>query len=319
MVAAPISFRCNLMIGGVPDCPTVTRDMGLCRIAARLVKSRSTEPFDGSRHRGIQINRNEPWAKCLPHCQFSTSLLSLSISKQGYPPSTSRLLRLSREIRKTKQLKMIPPPSLQPPLWPLLLTPLLTHAATSPHLHLHHQRKTPQCYYPSGDPSDDVPCDPTAEVSMCCANANACLSNGLCRTSGTDATHGISFARGTCTDSSWMSLVCPWRCRVSKFAPLLVVWVFPHPPLTSARLGRSERVGVRFRHWRRAGVGVRRQPGVRGARGVLLRVGGRGHAVLPDGACHVLAAGGYHRERADGPDAGRGPGSDVGREGDGFG
>ncbi|KAK3898019.1 hypothetical protein C8A05DRAFT_47545 [Staphylotrichum tortipilum] len=72
------------------------------------------------------------------------------------------------------------------------------------------------CYFPSGALSPDVPCDPAADVSMCCGSADACLSSGLCRGKDTSATRGTSFARGTCTDKTWGSAICPLRCRVNQ-------------------------------------------------------------------------------------------------------
>ena len=85
-------------------------------------------------------------------------------------------------------------------------------------------RGASQCYYPSGTKSNDVPCDPNAEVSMCCGSVDACLSSGLCRIDGTGASQGISYARGTCTDKTWGSPICPQRCRIS-------VLLFPYPAI----------------------------------------------------------------------------------------
>ncbi|KAK4121163.1 hypothetical protein N657DRAFT_647984 [Parathielavia appendiculata] len=68
-----------------------------------------------------------------------------------------------------------------------------------------------KCYYPGGFESTDIPCDPDAEVSACCANgdskvANACLSNKLCiMPAGT-------IARGGCTDPTFTSPDCPRYC-----------------------------------------------------------------------------------------------------------
>lgn len=72
-----------------------------------------------------------------------------------------------------------------------------------------------QCFYPDGAPSSDVPCDPDAEVSMCCGSASLCLLSGLCRDRSTGPDDGISYARGTCTDQGWASAVCPQQCRIS--------------------------------------------------------------------------------------------------------
>jgi hypothetical protein len=73
----------------------------------------------------------------------------------------------------------------------------------------------PQCFYPDGAPSSDIPCDPDAEVSMCCGSTSLCLSSGLCRDQITGPDDGISYARGTCTDQDWASDVCPQQCRIS--------------------------------------------------------------------------------------------------------
>jgi hypothetical protein len=72
------------------------------------------------------------------------------------------------------------------------------------------------CYYPNGSPSADIPCDSTAPVSMCCGSRSSCLSSGLCLLDGTTAASGISYARGTCTDSTWKSPFCPQHCQLSQ-------------------------------------------------------------------------------------------------------
>ncbi|KAK4184103.1 hypothetical protein QBC35DRAFT_442078 [Podospora australis] len=71
------------------------------------------------------------------------------------------------------------------------------------------------CYFPNGQPSGDVPCDSSAEVSMCCGSRSNCLSSGLCWLDGTTETSGISYARGTCTDPTWKSPHCPQHCQLS--------------------------------------------------------------------------------------------------------
>ncbi|KAL2883234.1 hypothetical protein SGCOL_001426 [Colletotrichum sp. CLE4] len=57
------------------------------------------------------------------------------------------------------------------------------------------------CFFPGGVQSLDVPCDPKAEVSMCCGSVNACLSNGLCKLEDTSNNTGIAYARGTYPDT----------------------------------------------------------------------------------------------------------------------
>ncbi|KAK1595567.1 uncharacterized protein LY79DRAFT_667946 [Colletotrichum navitas] len=68
------------------------------------------------------------------------------------------------------------------------------------------------CFFPGGVQARDVPCDPTAEVSMCCGSVNACLSNGLCKLEETTNNTGVAYARGTCSDPTWQSPVCPQNC-----------------------------------------------------------------------------------------------------------
>lgn len=76
------------------------------------------------------------------------------------------------------------------------------------------------CYYPNGDPSTDEPCDPNALFTQCCGSASNCLSNGLCLVEvnnfvGTE-TVGTQYARGTCTDKTWVSPLCPQKCLVNQ-------------------------------------------------------------------------------------------------------
>ncbi|GKT40553.1 uncharacterized protein ColSpa_00734 [Colletotrichum spaethianum] len=68
------------------------------------------------------------------------------------------------------------------------------------------------CFFPGGIQARDVPCDPKAEVSMCCGSVNACLSNGLCKLDDTSNNTGIAYARGTCSDPTWQSPICPQNC-----------------------------------------------------------------------------------------------------------
>jgi hypothetical protein len=73
------------------------------------------------------------------------------------------------------------------------------------------------CFLPDGSDrnaaagtqaGDYLPCDATAEVSMCCAigregNVDICLPGGLCRSKES----GI-FWRESCTDQAWNSSAC---------------------------------------------------------------------------------------------------------------
>jgi hypothetical protein len=71
------------------------------------------------------------------------------------------------------------------------------------------------CYLPNGDTATDVPCDPSAEHTQCCWSHGACLTNGLCALSATNST-GISYVRGTCTDKTWSSPLCPQQCQLNQ-------------------------------------------------------------------------------------------------------
>ena len=76
------------------------------------------------------------------------------------------------------------------------------------------------CYYPNGDSDQNhSPCDPKADVSVCCSFGFECLSNGLCN----DIRY-LNYQRvlrGGCTDKSW-SEGCGKVCLDSKF----LVFVF---------------------------------------------------------------------------------------------
>jgi len=76
------------------------------------------------------------------------------------------------------------------------------------------------CYYPDASPSADEPCDPNALFTQCCGSASNCLSNGLCLNGANDVvgneTFGFQYARGTCTDKSWISSLCPQQCRLNQ-------------------------------------------------------------------------------------------------------
>ncbi|KLU88923.1 hypothetical protein MAPG_07904 [Magnaporthiopsis poae ATCC 64411] len=72
------------------------------------------------------------------------------------------------------------------------------------------------CFFPNGRQAKDVPCDPTAAVSMCCGSVAACLSNGLCKDESTTNSTGVAYARGTCTDPTWQSPFCPQNCQLNQ-------------------------------------------------------------------------------------------------------
>lgn len=73
------------------------------------------------------------------------------------------------------------------------------------------------CYYPNGDLNpDDVPCNASADASVCCGRGWTCLSNGVCML-GQDSSVGSisrigSTYRTSCTDRSWNSTACPNFC-----------------------------------------------------------------------------------------------------------
>lgn len=76
------------------------------------------------------------------------------------------------------------------------------------------------CYFPNGSPSTDEPCDLNALFTQCCGSASKCLSNGLCLVEvknfiGDDTT-GTQYARGTCTDKTWVSSLCPQQCLLNQ-------------------------------------------------------------------------------------------------------
>lgn len=78
------------------------------------------------------------------------------------------------------------------------------------------------CYYPNGDLNpDDVPCNSSADASVCCGRGWTCLSNGVCML-GQDSSVGSisrigSTYRTSCTDRSWNSTACPDFCRASPW------------------------------------------------------------------------------------------------------
>jgi hypothetical protein len=77
-----------------------------------------------------------------------------------------------------------------------------------------------KCYFPNGSPSTDEPCDPNALFTQCCGSASKCLSNGVClvevKNFVGDETTGTQYARGTCTDRTWVSSLCPQQCLVNQ-------------------------------------------------------------------------------------------------------
>jgi len=86
---------------------------------------------------------------------------------------------------------------------------------------IHYAKSGNICYYPNGETmGTDVPCDPDAPFTQCCPSRDTCLSNGLCALQSTDNDSGISYARGTCTDPTWTSPLCPQHCQLNQDTPL---------------------------------------------------------------------------------------------------
>lgn len=71
-----------------------------------------------------------------------------------------------------------------------------------------------QCYYPNGLKSGDTPCPQVSSdphFTFCCAHDHTCSSNLLCIT----GLNPRTYARGSCTDSSWQSPSCPLFCQAN--------------------------------------------------------------------------------------------------------
>lgn len=61
--------------------------------------------------------------------------------------------------------------------------------------------------YSGGSLTDQIPCDPSANVSACCAPGGICVTNFYCH----GAAVGDQFDRvGGCTDKSGNDLACPF-------------------------------------------------------------------------------------------------------------
>ena len=80
------------------------------------------------------------------------------------------------------------------------------------------------CYFPNGNVSYlGTACNPNAIESACCAENQACLSNGLC-VSDPHAPTISRLHRGACTDKAWKSGNCPRAC-LGRFSPYLKNWL----------------------------------------------------------------------------------------------
>lgn len=69
------------------------------------------------------------------------------------------------------------------------------------------------CFYPDGKNATGLfPCKPDAETSHCCREADLCLTNGMCFSSGLN-----SIVRRGCTDKTWKSPDCPNYCALEEY------------------------------------------------------------------------------------------------------
>ena len=85
---------------------------------------------------------------------------------------------------------------------------------------------TAQCFYPNGQASDDLECDPEEPETACCPRGYTCLSNGLCEL--TNSSGIANYGRGSCTDLSWRSTLCPQFCQSGEASYLSPYLVNPH-------------------------------------------------------------------------------------------
>ncbi|KAF2106995.1 hypothetical protein BDV96DRAFT_308336 [Lophiotrema nucula] len=73
-----------------------------------------------------------------------------------------------------------------------------------------------KCYDAHGIETENLPCNPAAAVSPCCAPTFVCLDNGLCQPGPNTTAAGYQtlspFYRGSCTDSTWKDRRCPQFC-----------------------------------------------------------------------------------------------------------
>ena len=72
---------------------------------------------------------------------------------------------------------------------------------------LSHSASAQSCYWPNGNlATDNIPCNPTPDVSFCCGAGDACSTNQVCIDE-----YG-TYMRGSCTDINWASDKCPKFC-----------------------------------------------------------------------------------------------------------
>ena len=83
-----------------------------------------------------------------------------------------------------------------------------------------------QCYKATGQLSNDLPCNPFANVSACCGEGSVCISNLFC------ITPWSSEVPGTCTDPSFSDPACPCPSGMSILSTLArPILTSPHSPL----------------------------------------------------------------------------------------
>lgn len=71
------------------------------------------------------------------------------------------------------------------------------------------------CYIPDGSVApQDTACRNDNDAAACCGQGYACLSNGICMSTGDEIQKdgASTFVRGSCTDQSWRSNSCPQFC-----------------------------------------------------------------------------------------------------------
>lgn len=64
-----------------------------------------------------------------------------------------------------------------------------------------------QCYDQDGTPSDNLPCDPSANVTACCGLGSTCNTNLYCTGANQEAPN--FWLVGTCTDPTYQDPACP--------------------------------------------------------------------------------------------------------------
>ena len=89
------------------------------------------------------------------------------------------------------------------------------------------------CYFPNGDVSGDIPCSPDDDESICCGRGWVCYANRLCMRSQNDLSSNNTFARGSCTDHTWLSESCPrgiCDCTSTCYPSYLLKFYLPEYP-----------------------------------------------------------------------------------------